>query len=83
MPFHYGQGAQSANQHTWYARDPVSKQPQLKYSPVAIRRLSFGEPERWMLNRLAELNGQEIEPFAARSIGGVKKIVIEQTIDAP
>lgn len=22
--FHYGRGAQSANQHTWYARDPIS-----------------------------------------------------------
>ncbi|MGH7188823.1 MAG: molybdopterin dinucleotide binding domain-containing protein [Acetobacteraceae bacterium] len=30
VPFHYGHGAQSANQHTWYARDPVSHQPQLK-----------------------------------------------------
>jgi predicted molibdopterin-dependent oxidoreductase YjgC len=43
VPFHYGHGAQSANQHTWYARDPVSYQPELKSSPVSIRRLSFGE----------------------------------------
>jgi ferredoxin-nitrate reductase len=28
VPFHFGRGAQSANQHTWYARDPVSFQPQ-------------------------------------------------------
>ncbi len=42
VPFHYGHGAQSANQHTWYARDPISHQPQLKSSPVAVRRLSFG-----------------------------------------
>jgi predicted molibdopterin-dependent oxidoreductase YjgC len=83
VSFHYGQGAQSANQHTWYARDPVSKQPQLKSSPVAIRRLSFGEPEKWMLDRLAELNGQLIEPFAARSIGGSKNIVVEATPDVP
>jgi len=66
VPFHYGCGAQSANQHTWYARDPVSHQPQLKSSPVAVRRLSFGEPEPWLLERLAELNGDNIEPFAAR-----------------
>jgi anaerobic selenocysteine-containing dehydrogenase len=69
VPFHYGQGAQSANQHTWYARDPVSQQPQLKSSPVAIRRLSFGEPEPWLINRLAELDGQSLEPFATRDIG--------------
>ena len=34
IPFHYGQGPQSANQHTTYARDPVSQQPQFKSSPV-------------------------------------------------
>jgi predicted molibdopterin-dependent oxidoreductase YjgC len=69
VPFHYGQGAQSANQHTWYARDPVSHQPQLKSSPVAVRRLSFGQPEPWLLTRLAELNGQATEPFAAQESG--------------
>jgi anaerobic selenocysteine-containing dehydrogenase len=69
-PFHYGHGAQAANQHTWYARDPVSKQPQLKSSPVAIRRLSFGRPEPWLLERLKDLNGDAIEPFAARAFGG-------------
>ncbi len=52
VPFHYGHGSQSANQHTWYARDPVSHQPQLKSSPVAMRRLSFGQPEPWLLARL-------------------------------
>jgi predicted molibdopterin-dependent oxidoreductase YjgC len=67
VPFHYGRGAQSANQHTWYARDSVSHQPQLKSSPVAVRRLSFGAPEPWLLERLAELNGENIEPFAART----------------
>jgi predicted molibdopterin-dependent oxidoreductase YjgC len=67
VPFHYGQGAQSANQHTWYARDPVSHQPQLKSSPAAVRRLSFGQPEPWLLARLAELNGEITEPFAART----------------
>lgn len=69
VPFHYGRGAQSANQHTWYARDPISHQPQLKSSPVAVRRLSFGQPESWLLDRLAELNGDNIEPFAARTFG--------------
>ncbi|GAA5533521.1 nitrate reductase [Deinococcus aluminii] len=44
VPFHYGRGAQSANQHTWYARDPIRHQPPLKSSPVAVRRLNFGEP---------------------------------------
>ncbi|HJS86353.1 MAG TPA: molybdopterin oxidoreductase family protein [Acetobacteraceae bacterium] len=70
VPFHYGQGSQSANQHTWYARDPVSHQPQLKSSPVAVRRLSFGRPEPWLLARLAELNGESTEPYAAREFGG-------------
>jgi anaerobic selenocysteine-containing dehydrogenase len=70
VPFHYGRGAQAANQHTWYARDPISHQPQLKSSPVAVRRLSFGEPEPWLLERLAELNGEIIEPFAARRFAG-------------
>jgi hypothetical protein len=69
MPFHYGHGSQSANQHTWYARDPVSHQPQLKSSPVAVRRLSFGQPEPWLLARLAELSGECAEPFAARKFG--------------
>ena len=69
VPFHYGQGAESANQHTWYARDPVSQQPHLKSSPVAVRRLSFGQPEPWLLARLAELNGESNEPFAARQFG--------------
>lgn len=69
VPFHYGHGAQSANQHTWYARDPVSRQPQLKSSPVAVRRLGFGRPEPWLLARLAELNGDLAQPFAARTFG--------------
>jgi len=70
VPFHYGHGSQSANQHTWYARDPVSHQPQLKSSPVAVRRLSFGQPEPWLLARLAELNGETTLPFAAQEFGG-------------
>ena len=70
VPFHYGHGAESANQHTWYSRDPVSYQPQLKSSPVAVRRLSFGQPEPWLLARLAELNGKSDEPFAAREFVG-------------
>lgn len=65
VPFHYGAGAQSANQHTTYARDAVSKQPQFKSSPVALRRLSFGAPEPWMIGRLAELAGADSTPFAA------------------
>lgn len=68
VPFHYGKGPQSANQHTSYARDAVSKQPHFKSSPVALRRLSFGEPEPWLLARLAELNGDDTTPFAARSL---------------
>jgi hypothetical protein len=69
VPFHYGFGAQSASQYTWYARDPISHQPQLKSSPVAVQRLSFGEPEPWLLERLAELDGDNTEPFAARTFG--------------
>jgi ferredoxin-nitrate reductase len=69
-PFHFGKGAQSANQHTSYARDAVSKQPHFKSSPVALRRLSFGEPEPWLRARVAELNGEMTEPFASRSLQG-------------
>jgi anaerobic selenocysteine-containing dehydrogenase len=69
-PFHYGHGAQAANQHTWYARDPVSHQPQLKSCPVTVRRLSFGRPEPWLLERLKDLNGESLEPFAARTFDG-------------
>jgi hypothetical protein len=29
--------------------------------------VSFGEPEPWLLERLAEFNGENIEPFAART----------------
>jgi hypothetical protein len=54
--FHYGYGSQSANQHTWYARDPISHQPQFKSSPVAVRQLSLGQAV--VLARLAELNGE-------------------------
>lgn len=70
VPFHYGHGSQAANQHTWYARDAVSQQPHLKSSPVSLRRLSFGEPEPWLLERLKELDGTSIEPFAAREYEG-------------
>jgi anaerobic selenocysteine-containing dehydrogenase len=70
VPFHYGHGAQSANQHTWYARDAVSHQPHLKSSPVAVQRLSFGQPEPWLLARLEELKGKSTVPFAALEFGG-------------
>jgi ferredoxin-nitrate reductase len=70
IPFHFGHGTQAANQHTWYARDPVSQQPQFKSSPVNIRRKSFGAPEQWLIERHAELSGESNEPYAARSIGG-------------
>ena len=70
IPFHFGLGSQSANQHTWYARDPVSMQPQLKSSPGRIRRKDFGSPEQWLLDRRAELTGESNEPFAARTLGG-------------
>lgn len=70
IPFHYGRGASVANQHTWYARDAVSQQPHLKSSPVAVRRISFGEPQPWLLERLAELDGRSIVPFAAREYEG-------------
>jgi ferredoxin-nitrate reductase len=72
-PFHYGTGAQSANQHTSYARDPVSKQPQFKASPVSMRRLSFAAAEPWMRNRLDELNGKDRGLFATRTIAGDPK----------
>lgn len=65
VPFHHGRGAQSANQHTWYARDPVSHQPQLKSSPVALARLGFGAPEPWLQARLQELDGRVTVPYAA------------------
>jgi predicted molibdopterin-dependent oxidoreductase YjgC len=66
IPFHYGNGNGAANQHTLYARDPVSKQPQFKSSPVAVYRLGFGVPEPWMLARLQELDGARTEPYATR-----------------
>ncbi len=78
IPFHYGHGVQAANQHTWYARDPVSQQPQLKSSPVNIHKQSFGEPEQWLLDRQADLAESGHEPYAARSIGGTTMIYPEQ-----
>lgn len=68
IPFHFGVGNQSANQHTSYARDPVSMQPQFKSAPGQIRRKDFGAPEQWLLDRRAELAGESNEPFAARTI---------------
>ena len=59
IPFHFGLGSQSANQHTWYARDPVSMQPQLKSAPGQIRRRDFGSPERWLLDRRGTHRGVE------------------------
>lgn len=56
-----------------HARDAVSKQPQFKSSPVALRRLSFGEPEPWLLARLAELNGEDTTPFATRSLASAQQ----------
>jgi anaerobic selenocysteine-containing dehydrogenase len=70
VPFHYGHGSQAANQHTWYARDAVSKQPHLKSSPVAVRRLSFGQPEPWLLRRMQELDGTSVMPFAELELDG-------------
>jgi predicted molibdopterin-dependent oxidoreductase YjgC len=78
VPFHYGHRSNSANQHTWYAKDPISAQPHLKSSPVAVRRLSFGEPEPWLLARLAELNGKSKVPFAALEFGGT----VNRTVQA-
>lgn len=72
-PFHYGGADQSANTHTWYARDAVSKQPHFKSSPVALRRLSFGEPPRWLRSRLEELTGATNEPFSSRTYGDTTK----------
>ncbi len=36
----------------------------------SVRRLSFGQPEPWLLARLAELNGDSVVPFAAQEFGG-------------
>ena len=72
IPFHYGFGAQAANQHTTYARDPVSKQPQFKSSPAALRRLSFGAAEPWLVARCAELDGAGV-PFASVTLEGALK----------
>ena len=77
IPFHYGWGVQSANQHTWYARDAVSHQPQLKSAPVAIRRKGFGALEQWMLDRYDDLAGKSIKPYAARTIGGTVNYAVE------
>ncbi|WHZ27904.1 MAG: Assimilatory nitrate reductase large subunit [Nitrospira sp.] len=78
VPFHYGHRSNAANQHTWYAKDPISGQPHLKSSPVAVRRLSFGQPEPWLLARLAELNGTSTVPFAALEFGGT----VNRTVQA-
>lgn len=68
IPFHFGRGHQAANQHTTYARDPVSQQPQFKSSPVALRRLSFGQPQPWLIERQCDLQGMDTQPYAAREI---------------
>lgn len=83
IPFHYGDGPHAANQHTWYARDPVSQQPQFKSSPVNIRRTSFGAPETWLLERQAELDGGSVEPYAARSIGGTVMLAADRRDASP
>jgi ferredoxin-nitrate reductase len=72
IPFHYGHGRQGANQHTWFTRDPVSQQPQLKSAPVQIQRKGFGAAEQWLIDRLADLKGETREPYASRGIGGTR-----------
>ncbi|MBV8854034.1 MAG: molybdopterin oxidoreductase family protein [Sinobacteraceae bacterium] len=74
IPFHFGGLLQSANQHTWYARDPVSQQPQFKSAPVNVRRVSFGVPQQWLLDQHAELSGESTEPYASRTIGGTRNL---------
>ena len=74
VPFHYGSGNESANQHTTYARDPISQQPQFKSSPVMLRRKGFGPVEPWLLARRAELAGESIEPYAARTLEGTTNV---------
>lgn len=80
IPFHYGWGRQAANQHTWYPRDAMSRQPQLKSAPVAIRRKSFGKAEQWLCDRYDDLAGKSIEPYAARTIGGTvnEEVFVEE-----
>lgn len=68
IPFHFGKGHRAANQHTSYARDPVSQQPQFKSSPVQLRRLSFAEPEPWLQERWSDLQGANTQPYAAREM---------------
>jgi ferredoxin-nitrate reductase len=74
---------QRANQHTWFARDLVSQQPQLKSAPVQIRRKGFGAAEQWLMDRLADLNGETREPYAARGIGGTRTIPVPPQDSAP
>ncbi|MCF7694640.1 molybdopterin oxidoreductase family protein [Mycetohabitans sp. B2] len=68
IPFHFGKGHQAANQHTTYARDPVSQQPQFKSSPVQLKWLSFAEPEPWLVERRNDLQNRNMKPYAARDI---------------
>lgn len=48
-------------------------------SPAAVRRLSFGQPEPWLLARLEELDGASIVPFAARELEGT----VNYTVSSP
>ncbi|NML17893.1 molybdopterin dinucleotide binding domain-containing protein [Azohydromonas caseinilytica] len=68
IPFHFGRGHQAANQHTTYARDPVSQQTQFKSSPVALRRLSSGQPQPGLIERQRDLQGLDTQPYAAREV---------------
>ena len=63
MPFHFGQGAEAANQHTWYARDPVSNQPQLKSSPVQP-----AAPQLWRARRRGCSSGNRFVRFRRASL---------------
>ncbi len=36
--------------------------------PVSIHKVAFGNPEPWLLERFADLSGQSMEPYAARSV---------------
>jgi hypothetical protein len=47
---------------------------------VQIRRLSFGVPEQWLIDRHAELSGESNETYAARCLGKTRTVAVTRSL---
>ena len=70
VPFHYGHGTKRPTSTPGTRAIQSATSLSSSRRPFAVRRLSFGQPQPWLLDRMAELTGESLEPFAARRVRG-------------